>query len=94
MPVYREERDVLEREFMQYAGQLVAEHYRAKPQGRREALADFSMRCFARANIALETWTDRVLETAGEAKFAVFLQAGVEGVQSQGGDAEILKPET
>jgi len=85
MPVYREARDALEREFMQYAGQLVAQYYRAKPQARREALEDFSMRCFARANLALETWTDRVLDKPVKRKMPFFYKQAWKGFNRKAG---------
>lgn len=79
MPVYREARDTLEREFMLQAAHLVARQRRVSPEARRDALADFSVQCFARANIALETWTDRVLETPPQRKLPLFYRIAWNG---------------
>jgi hypothetical protein len=60
LPLYREDRDSLEAEFLAQAAEMYEKHRDVPIEERAEPLAAFTASCFERASSATEEWTERV----------------------------------
>jgi dipeptidase len=60
LPLYRQERDALEAQFLAEAGLVGESLERTEAAERQERLAAFSRSCFQRAAGATAAWTERV----------------------------------
>jgi secernin len=60
LPLYRQDRDSLEAEFLAQAAEVYEKHRHAPAEERVEPLAAFTASCFEQASRATEEWTERV----------------------------------
>lgn len=63
MPVYREERDALEKAFLREASEIYNLYRGASPEERAEPLRSFTVSCFKRAAEATRRWIEAVKAT-------------------------------